>query len=87
MRGESGNAGRLITLFEDSKVFMQAAPRSPTTKIQPGTGEIFDLVAQLKPLPPPPPVNLAAAPPPAATPPAPAQPVPAPPDAKTPAKP
>ena len=63
LRGESGNAGRLITLFEESKVFTQAAPRSPTTKIQPGPGEIFDLVAQLKPLPPPPPVNLAAAPP------------------------
>ena len=28
-------------------------PRSPTTKIQPGPGEIFDLGAQLKPLPPP----------------------------------
>ena len=72
LRGESGNAGRLITLFEESKVFTQAAPRSPTTKIQPGPGEIFDLVAQLKPLPPPPPVTLAAAPP--APPPAPASP-------------
>lgn len=51
LRGESGNAGRLITLFEESKVFAQAAPRSPTTKIQPGPGEIFDLVAQLRPLP------------------------------------
>ena len=59
VRGESGNAGRLISLFEDSKLFEQAAPRSPTTKIQPGPGEIFDLGAQLKPLPPPQPVELA----------------------------
>ena len=61
LRGESGNAGRLITLFEESKVFAQAAPRSPTTKIQPGPGEIFDLVAQLRPLPPPAPVDVARA--------------------------
>ncbi len=62
MRGESGNAGRLITLFEESQVFTQAAPRSPTTKIQPGPGEIFDLSAQLRPLPKPAPVATAAAP-------------------------
>ena len=62
LRGESGNAGRLITLFEESKVFAQAAPRSPTTKIQPGTGEIFDLVAQLRTLPPPAPIAVASAP-------------------------
>jgi general secretion pathway protein L len=61
LRGESGNAGRLITLFEESKVFAQAAPRSPTTKIQPGPGEIFDLVAQLRPLPAPAPVTVATA--------------------------
>jgi general secretion pathway protein L len=48
LRGESANAGRLVSLLEDSKVFEQAAPRSPTTKIQPGPGEIFDLGAQLK---------------------------------------
>src|SRR6266545_3239495 len=53
LRGESGNAGRLVSLLEESKLFEQAAPRSPTTKIQPGPGEIFDLGAQLKPLPPP----------------------------------
>jgi general secretion pathway protein L len=70
LRGESGNAGRLITLFEESKVFTQAAPRSPTTKIQPGPGEIFDLVAQLRPLPPRPPVALGAAAQAEATPPA-----------------
>ena len=62
LRGESGNAGRLISLLEESKLFEQAAPRSPTTKIQPGPGEIFDLTAQLKPLPPPQPVQLASAP-------------------------
>ena len=61
LRGESANAGRLVTLLEDSKLFTQAAPRSPTTKIQPGPGEIFDVGAQLKPLPPPPPIALVAA--------------------------
>ena len=54
VRGESANAGRLVSLFEESKLFGETAPRSPTTKIQPGPGEIFDLGAQLKPLPPPP---------------------------------
>jgi general secretion pathway protein L len=68
LRGESGNAGRLITLFEESKVFSQATPRSPTTKIQPGPGEIFDLVAQVRPLPPPAPVAPGDAPPPEAKP-------------------
>ena len=61
VRGESANAGRLISLLEESKLFEQAAPRSPTTKIQPGPGEIFDLGAQLKPLPPPQPVEFATA--------------------------
>jgi len=61
LRGESANAGRLVTLLEDSKLFTQAAPRSPTTKIQPGPGEIFDVGAQLKPLPQPEPVTLASA--------------------------
>jgi general secretion pathway protein L len=70
LRGESANAGRLITLFEESKVFAQAAPRSPTTKIQPGPGEIFDLAAQLRTLPMPGPINLAASAPAQATPPA-----------------
>ncbi len=62
LRGESGNAGRLVSLLEDSHLFEQAAPRSPTTKIQPGPGEIFDLGAQLKPLamPAPVPIGLAA---------------------------
>ena len=59
VRGESANAGRLVTLLEDSKLFTQAAPRSPTTKIQPGPGEIFDVGAQLKPLPQPPLVRIA----------------------------
>jgi general secretion pathway protein L len=60
LRGESANAGSLISLLEESKVFEQAAPRSPTTKIQPGPGEIFDLGAQLKPLPLPQPILLSA---------------------------
>ena len=59
LRGESANAGRLVSLLEESKVFVEAAPRSPTTKIQPGPGEIFDLGAQLAPTPPPAPVQLA----------------------------
>ena len=51
LRGESANAGRLVSLLEESRLFAQTAPRSPTTKIQPGPGEIFDVGAQLKPLP------------------------------------
>jgi hypothetical protein len=53
VRGETANAGRLVQLVEESSLFTQTAPRSQTTKIQPGTGEIFDLGAQLKPLTPP----------------------------------
>src|SRR4029077_9208491 len=72
LRGESANAGRLVSLLEDSKVFEQAAPRSPTTKIQPGPGEIFDVGAQLKTLPMPQPLALPErAPRPVAVPPAP----------------
>ena len=48
LRGESANAGRLVTVLEDSRLFTQAAPRSPTTKIQPGPGEIFDVGAQFE---------------------------------------
>ncbi|MBK7079778.1 MAG: hypothetical protein IPH55_03205 [Betaproteobacteria bacterium] len=60
LRGESGSAGRLVALLEDSKLFEQASPRSPMTKIQPGPGEIFDLGTQLKPLPLPAMLELAA---------------------------
>jgi len=79
MRGESGNAGRLIPVLEESGLVTQVAPRSPTTKIQPGPGEVFDLGAQLKPLPrpahvplvePPAPVPAPAAESPASAPPA-----------------
>ncbi len=48
IRGESASAGRLVSLLEESKLFEQASPRSPMTKIQPGPGEIFDVGAQLK---------------------------------------
>jgi general secretion pathway protein L len=48
LRGESGNAGKLIALLEDSKLMEQVTPRSPTTKIQGGTGEIFDLGAHVR---------------------------------------
>ncbi|HYR01407.1 MAG TPA: PilN domain-containing protein, partial [Casimicrobiaceae bacterium] len=58
LRGESANAGRLVSLLEDSKAFVEAAPRSPTTKIQPGPGEIFDLGALVAPVPPPPTLEL-----------------------------
>src|SRR5512143_37951 len=58
LRGESANAGRLVSLLEDSKAFVEAAPRSPTTKIQPGPGEIFDLGAVVAPVSPPPPLQL-----------------------------
>jgi general secretion pathway protein L len=53
LRGETANAGRLVQMFEESQMFTQAAQRGPTTKIQPGPGEIFDLGAQLKQQPPP----------------------------------
>ncbi|MEP6943899.1 MAG: PilN domain-containing protein [Betaproteobacteria bacterium] len=54
LRGESANGSKLISLLEDSKLVEQAALRSPTTKLQPGPGEVFDLGAQLKVISPPP---------------------------------
>jgi general secretion pathway protein L len=51
LRGESGNAGKLVALLEDTKLVEQAAPRSPTTKIQGAPGEIFDIGAHLRTLP------------------------------------
>ncbi len=48
LRGESANAAKLVPLFEESQLFADAAQRGPTTKIQPGPGEIFDLGAQLR---------------------------------------
>lgn len=60
IRGESGNAGKLIPILEESGVVAQVAPRSPVTKIQPGPGEIFDLGAQVKPVAKPEPVSLLA---------------------------
>ncbi len=85
LRGESANAGKLIGLLEDSKLVEQAALRSSTTKIQPGPGEIFDLGAQVKKMPPPAPVPLSAIPDPA--PPAPVAPPPLPPPAAASAQP
>jgi general secretion pathway protein L len=79
VRGETSNAGRLVQLFEDTQMFMQAAQRGPTTKIQPGPGEIFDLGAMLKQRPPPTPLTVAVADVPAPAPkPAPPAPPPAP---------
>ena len=40
--------GKLIALLEDSQLIEQAAPRSPTTKIQGAGGEVFDLSARLR---------------------------------------
>jgi general secretion pathway protein L len=80
LRGESGNGGKLISLLEDSRLVEQAALRSPTTKLQPGPGELFDLGALVRALPRPEakPLVVAsdnlAAPAPAPTSPAPAQP-------------
>lgn len=68
IRGESANAGRLVSLLEDAKYVGQATPRSPTTKLQPGPGESFDLGIKVKALALPAMVALAdsAAPPPVA---------------------
>jgi general secretion pathway protein L len=76
MRGDSANAGKLISLLENATLVGNATPRSPTTKLNPGPGESFDIGAQLKATPPPakialtetmnPPRRAAAAPPPAA---------------------
>ena len=38
LRGESANAGRLVSLLEDSKLFTQAAPRSPDDQDPARTG-------------------------------------------------
>ncbi|MGE5088847.1 MAG: pilus assembly protein PilM, partial [Candidatus Levyibacteriota bacterium] len=75
LRGESANAGRLVALLQDSKLFTQAAPRSPTTKIQPGPGEIFDVGAQVVPSkgPEPKPLDVTAQPAPTPAAPAPAR--------------
>jgi general secretion pathway protein L len=68
LRGESVNAGKLIALLEDSKLVELVTPRSPTTKIQGSSGEIFDLGARVRALPPPQPIAMTAAMPVAATP-------------------
>ena len=59
IRGESANAGKLVSLLEDAKFVGQATPRSPTTKLQPGPGESFDLSLKVKDLPLPPTLALA----------------------------
>jgi general secretion pathway protein L len=63
LRGESANAGALISTLEDSKLVEQAALQSPTTKLQPGPGEVFVLGSRLRAgaLPVPVPVALVAA--------------------------
>ena len=75
LRGESANAGALISTLEESKLVEQAALQSPTTKLQPGPGEVFVLGSRLHSATPPQPVPVTVAaagatPEPAATPPA-----------------
>ncbi len=60
LRGESANAGALISTLEDSKLVEQAALQSPTTKLQPGPGEVFVLGARLRAGTPPEPVPVTA---------------------------
>jgi general secretion pathway protein L len=61
LRGESANAGALISTLEDSKLVEQAALQSPTTKLQPGPGEVFVLGSRLRAGTPPDPVPVAVA--------------------------
>ena len=68
LRGESANAGALISTLEESKLVDQAALQSPTTKLQPGPGEVFVLGARLRNGTPPEPVPVAATAAPAAPP-------------------
>jgi len=66
LRGESANAGALISTLEESRLVEQAALQSPTTKLQPGPGEVFVLGARLRMGAPPEPLPVAMAAPPAA---------------------
>jgi general secretion pathway protein L len=61
LRGESANAGALISTLEESKLVEQAALQSPTTKLQPGPGEVFVLGSRLRTGTPPEPVPVTAA--------------------------
>jgi len=61
LRGESANAGALISTLEESKLVEQAALQSPTTKLQPGPGEVFVLGSRLRTGAPPESVPVAAA--------------------------
>jgi len=81
LRGESANGSKLISVLQDSKLVEQAALRSPTTKLQPGPGEVFDLGALLKVTAPPALEATGAVPPPPVVTPPPAAPVTPPPPA------
>src|SRR5450755_1366421 len=61
LRGESANAGALISTLEESKLVEQAALQSPTTKLQPGPGEVFVLGSRLHSATPPQPVPVTVA--------------------------
>lgn len=48
VRGETGISGKLISVFEESKLFTQATYKSPVTKGQPGAGDMFHVAAEVK---------------------------------------
>src|SRR5438105_7821815 len=52
LQGETGSSGKMIGLIESAKFLTQASWRSPLTTGAPGSGERFDLVATVKPIPP-----------------------------------
>lgn len=48
VRGETGISGKLIAVFEESRLFAQTAYKSPVTKGQPGAGDLFHVGAEVK---------------------------------------
>lgn len=48
VRGETGISGKLISVFEEAKLFTQTAYKSPVTKGQPGAGDMFHVSAEIK---------------------------------------
>ncbi|CAG1011571.1 hypothetical protein BURK2_04303 [Burkholderiales bacterium] len=48
LRGETGISGKLIAVFEESRLFTQATFKSPVTKGQPGAGDVFHVGAEVK---------------------------------------
>ena len=48
VRGETGISGKLISVFEESRLFTQATYKSPVTKGQQGAGDMFHVAAEVK---------------------------------------